>query len=348
MKQLVERLVSEHKLDAEGFSSLLASRDSDTFNLLRENAAEVTLRRFGSRVYIRGLIEVTNYCRNNCLYCGIRRDNRQVHRYRLSDEDILGCCEAGYELGFRTFVLQGGEDGALTDRRLVPLVSKMHSRYPDCAITLSLGERPEESYQALYDAGARRYLLRHEAASRELYEQIHPAEMSWHNRVSCIESLSRIGFQTGMGMMVGVPGQTIDHLVQDLLFIQQMRPQMVGIGPFIPHSQTPLGQHPAGDVSLTHFLLSIVRLLLPDALIPATTALATLSPQAQLQGVLAGANVIMPNLSPSDVRRNYEIYEGKAAYGAEAAEGLKILADQLATIGYEINYDIGNYKEIQL
>lgn len=340
-----ERLVNEHRLGAEGLRSLLTECDPDTLTLLRNNAAEVTHSHFGRRIYIRGLIEVSNYCRNNCYYCGIRRDNRNVSRYRLTDEQIMDCCQVGYDLGFRTFVMQGGEDGALTDERLVPLVARLHRRFPDCAITLSLGERSDDSYQALYDAGARRYLLRHETASPELYAQLHPASMSWHNRIACIKRLKDIGYQTGMGMMVGVPGQTVEHLVQDLLLLQEIRPQMVGIGPFIPHSQTPLGCHPAGSVDMTLRLLSIVRLLLPTALIPATTALASLSPDAQMQGILSGANVVMPNLSPADVRRSYEIYEGKASFGSEAAEGLKLLAEQLSKIDYQINYDIGNYIE---
>lgn len=345
MDALVDRLVCEHRLDAAQLGSLLESCDDRAFNILRKHAAEVAQRHFGRRVYIRGLIEVSNYCRNNCLYCGIRRGNRAVERYRLTDEQILSACEAGYQLGFRTFVMQGGEDGAFADKRLVPLISTIHSRYPDCAITLSLGERSEESYKALYEAGARRYLLRHESASPQLYASLHPSDMSWSNRIECIKTLKHIGYQTGMGMMVGAPGQTLDHLVQDLMLLQQIRPQMVGIGPFIPHSATPLGHYKAGSVHTTLLLISIIRLLLPNALIPSTTALATLSPMAQIEGIAAGANVIMPNLSPTDVRRNYEIYEGKAAFGTEAAEGLKMLSDRLATINYEISYDIGNYNE---
>ena len=345
MNALVERLVSEHRLDADGFRDLLASSDDRAFNELREAARAVAHRHFGNRVYIRGLIEVSNYCRNNCLYCGIRRDNRQVERYRLSDAAILTSCEAGYRLGFRTFVLQGGEDAAFNDARLVGLVSTLHARYPDCAITLSLGERSEASYRALFEAGARRYLLRHESASAELYGRLHPSSMSWQHRMECLKSLQRIGYQTGMGMMIGAPGQPLENLVEDLLLIQQMRPQMVGMGPFLPHSQTPFGAYPAGSATITHRLISIVRLLLPTALIPSTTALATISPQAQMEGILAGANVVMPNLSPTDVRRNYEIYEGKAAFGAEAVEGLRILSQELQKIGYEISYDIGNYKE---
>ena len=272
MDALVDRLICEHRLDATQLGSLLESCDNRTFNLLKEHAAEVAQRHFGRRVYIRGLIEVSNYCRNNCLYCGIRRDNRAVERYRLTDEQILSACEAGYQLGFRTFVMQGGEDGAFADKRLVPLISTIHSRYPDCAITLSLGERSEESYKALYEAGARRYLLRHESASPQLYASLHPSDMSWSNRIECIKTLKSIGYQTGMGMMVGAPGQTLEHLVQDLMLLQQIRPQMVGIGPFIPHSATPLGHHKVGSVQTTLLLISIIRLLLPNALIPSTTA----------------------------------------------------------------------------
>ncbi|MBP3670785.1 MAG: [FeFe] hydrogenase H-cluster radical SAM maturase HydE [Bacteroidaceae bacterium] len=345
MGALVDRLVCEHRLEAAELRSLLESSDQLTFNSIRQHAAEVAQRHFGRRVYIRGLIEVSNYCRNNCFYCGIRRDNRQVERYRLTDEQILSACSAGYQLGFRTFVMQGGEDGAFADNRLVPLINTIHTQYPDCAITLSLGERSAASYRALYEAGARRYLLRHETASPQLYARLHPAEMSWQNRIECIETLKEIGYQTGMGMMIGVPGQTIEHLVQDLMLLQQIRPQMVGIGPFIPHSLTPLGDYPVGSVEMTLRLISIIRLLLPHALIPSTTALATLSPMAQIEGIAAGANVIMPNLSPADVRRNYEIYEGKAAFGTEAAEGLRQLAARLSTINYEISYDIGNYNE---
>lgn len=344
MDALVERLVREHHLDAEGFRTLLASGGGTTFDLLQKNAAEMVMCHFGRRVYIRGLIEVSNYCRNNCLYCGIRRDNRDVNRYRLTDEQILNACATGYQLGFRTFVLQGGEDMMLKDERLVPLVKTIHREYPDCAITLSLGERSPQSYRLLYEAGASRYLLRHEAASPLLYAQLHPDTMSWSNRIACLETLQQIGYQTGMGMMIGAPGQTIEHLVEDLLLIQHMKPQMVGIGPFIPHSQTPLGNNPAGSIELTLMLISIVRLLLPSALIPSTTALATLSPDAQMQGIVCGANVIMPNLSPSDVRCNYEIYEGKASFGTEAAEGLSMLSDRLAAIGYEISYDKGDFE----
>lgn len=345
MDTLVERLKYEHRLDASGYRALLASCDKGTFDLLRKNAAEVTARHFGRRVYIRGLIEVTNYCRNNCYYCGIRRDNRVVRRYRLTDDDILACCSGGHRLGFRTFVLQGGEDITFTDERLIPLVSRIHEQYPDCAITLSLGERTQESYKALYDAGATRYLLRHETASPDLYARLHPASMSWSKRIAAIEDLRQIGYQTGVGMMIGAPGQTIDHLVEDLLYIERIRPQMVGIGPFLSHSQTPLGGLPSGDLHTTLLMLSVIRLMLPTALMPATTALATLSPHAQLEGILSGANVIMPNLSPVGVRRNYEIYEQKAAFGSEAAEGLSLLARQLATIGYEICYDKGDFKK---
>ena len=324
--------------------SLLCSRGEEA-QYLRHCAARTSEELFGRAVYVRGLIEISSYCRNNCLYCGLRRSNSAAERYRLTEEQILECCSNGYSLGLRTFVLQGGEDGFWSDERLVPLISKMRAQFPDAAITLSLGERSAESYKALHAAGANRYLLRHEAASRGLYEAIHPAEMSYDNRISAIESLMEIGYQTGMGMMIGVPGQSIDNIVEDIELIARLRPQMVGIGPFIPHPATPFSNAEAGDIELTLNAIAIVRQLLPNALIPATTALATLSAEGHRLAIEAGANVIMPNLSPADVRSKYAIYTGKASSGTEAAEGLKALEAELAEFGYTINYDKGDYNE---
>ena len=324
--------------------SLLCSRGEEA-QYLRHCAARTSEELFGRAVYVRGLIEISSYCRNNCLYCGLRRSNSAAERYRLTEEQILECCNNGYSLGLRTFVLQGGEDGFWSDERLVPLISKMRAQFPDAAITLSLGERSAESYKTLHAAGANRYLLRHEAANRGLYEAIHPADMSYDNRISAIDSLMEIGYQTGMGMMIGVPGQSIDDIVKDIELIARLRPQMVGIGPFIPHPATPFGNTEAGDIELTLNAIAIVRQLLPNALIPATTALATLSVEGHRIAIEAGANVIMPNLSPADVRSKYAIYTGKASSGTEAAEGLKALEAELAEFGYTINYDKGDYNE---
>ena len=346
MKELIERLASEHKLDTLAIAQLLhsAAHDTATLQYLRHTAVRTAHEQFGRGIYIRGLIELSSYCHRDCLYCGLRRSNSTAERYRLSHEEILACLEQGYRLGFRTFVLQGGEDATHTDEWLIPLISQIRTRYPDAAITLSLGERSEDSYNKLRAAGANRYLLRHEAANAALYESLHPHGRGLQHRLACAKALHQAGYQVGLGMMVGVKGQTIEHLAEDLELIVTMRPEMVGIGPFIPHHATPLGTEPAGDLNLTLATVAIARLLLPSALIPSTTALATLSPTGRLAGILSGANVVMPNLSPSDVRAKYAIYENKAAWAAEAAEGLAALESELHAIGYHIDYTRGDYQ----
>ncbi len=345
MYELAERLVNEGRLSGPEYYTLLEQCDDSTLNFLRTEAVRAAQKRFGCAVYIRGLIEISSFCRNDCLYCGLRRSNPTAERYRLSPEQILTACANGYTLGFRTFVLQGGEDPWWSDERLIPLVETIHRRWPDAAITLSLGERSERSYKALNKAGASRYLLRHEAADRRLYEALHPAEMSHAGRIACIETLRRIGYQTGMGMMIGAPGQTTRSLVDDLHLMEHIEPQMIGIGPFLPQHATPLGGAPAGELRKTLLLLAVLRLRFPQALIPSTTALATLHPRGRLLGIESGANVIMPNLSPQEVRAKYAIYDGKAAMGAEAAEGIKKLADELREIGYTIDFSRGDYLE---
>ena len=347
MRELVEPLASGKELDATDLGQLLrsAATDQNVLNLLRQNAVRTAREQFGLGIYIRGLIELSSYCYCDCLYCGLRRSNRSAERYRLSVDEVMECCKEGYKLGFRTFVLQGGEDGTHSDEWLEELVCRIRSRYEDVAITLSLGERGEASYLRLKRAGANRYLLRHEAANEALYESLHPKGRGLQHRLSCLEALKRCGYQTGMGMMIGVKGQTIEHLVEDLLLIRKMQPEMVGIGPFLPHHATPLGNEPAGDLQLTLATIAIVRLMLPHALIPSTTALATLTPRGRLEGILSGANVVMPNLSPSDVRAKYAIYENKASWGKEAAEGLAALESELQSIGYHIDYARGDYNE---
>lgn len=347
MREYVEHLASHHTLDASAMEQLLehAAHDVDTLNHLRKIAVRTAREQFGLGVYIRGLIELSSYCRCNCLYCGLRRSNLDAKRYRLTHDEVLACCEEGYRLGFRTFVLQGGEDPTHTDEWLTALITQIRNRYPDAAITLSLGERHESSYIKLRKAGADRYLLRHEAANATLYSSLHPYGRGIGHRLACAEALKRSHYQVGLGMMVGVKGQTIKHLVEDLLLIREMRPEMVGIGPFIPHHSTPLGNEPAGALPLTLATIAITRLLLPKALIPSTTALATLTPNGRLEGILSGANVVMPNLSPSDVRAKYAIYENKVSWGAEAAEGLITLENELQSIGYHINYTRGDYKQ---
>ncbi|HAX52968.1 MAG TPA: [FeFe] hydrogenase H-cluster radical SAM maturase HydE, partial [Lachnospiraceae bacterium] len=286
MKDLIDKLEQTSSLSKEEWSVLIRSRTPDTADYLFERAREIRHRFYRKDIYIRGLIEFTNYCKNDCLYCGIRRSNQNVHRYRLSREQILDCCEKGYELGFRTFVLQGGEDGYYTDEVMTDIVQNVRKRFPDCAITLSLGERSRESYQLLFDAGAERYLLRHETYDAEHYGRLHPNSLSAAHRQQCLWNLKDIGYQVGTGFMVGSPFQTPDNLADDMIFLKALNPQMVGIGPFIPHHDTPFAKSPPGTLELTLFMLGLIRLMLPRVLLPATTALGTIAPDGREKGIL--------------------------------------------------------------
>lgn len=344
MKELIERLERERDLTNAEFAVLLDQSSGADRDFLFERARAVRDAHYGRKVYIRGLIELTNYCKNDCLYCGIRKSNTSCERYRLTKEQILSCCESGYALGFRTFVLQGGEDGWYTDERMTDIVRAMRQAYPDCAITLSLGERGRESFKRLYDAGANRYLLRHETADEAHYARLHPVSMTLTHRLQCLRDLKEIGFQTGAGFMVGSPYQTTECIVRDFRFLQELKPQMVGLGPFIPHHATPLKDFPAGSTERTLLCLSIVRLLLPNVLLPATTALATIDGDGRIKGMNAGCNVVMPNLSPLEDRSKYLLYDNKASSGDEAAESLRALREHLAAAGYEVVIDRGDYK----
>lgn len=312
-------------------------------NYLYHQARGVADKAYGKRVFKRGLIEFTNYCKNDCYYCGIRRSNRCAKRYRLDKETILACCEKGYALGFRTFVLQGGEDGHFTDEKVCEIVSAIRQQYTDCAITLSIGEKEKGSYQKYFDAGANRYLLRHETANDAHYRKLHPEELSLANRKQCLWNLKEIGYQVGCGFMVGSPGQTIETLYEDLQFIKELKPHMVGIGPFIPQQATPFAKESAGTMEQTLRLLAIIRLIQPSVLLPATTALGTIHERGRELGILAGANVVMPNLSPQDAREKYTLYDNKIHSGDEAAEGDANLRKRMAEIGYELVTDRGDY-----
>lgn len=340
---MIDKLRRERKLSAEEYKALLLCQDAEVLDYLQRQAQEETLARFGNKIFIRGLIEISNRCRNNCYYCGIRKENGNVARYELTQDEILACCREGYQIGFRTFVLQGGEAPEAKDDRIAETVTAIRREFPDCAITLSLGERSCEAYERFFRAGANRYLLRHETHNGQHYRKLHPAEMSLAHRLQCLDQLKEIGYQVGTGIMVGSPHQTIDHLVEDIRFIEQFRPEMIGMGPFIPHHDTVFATSPPGDMELTLKLLSIFRLMLPDALIPATTALATLAPNGRERGILAGANVVMPNLSPPAQRAKYSLYDNKASMGAEAAEGVNRLEEELKSIGYEISKERGDY-----
>ena len=336
MKDLILKLEQEHKLTKEEWIRLIDGRTPEFAEILFERARTVRHAHYGRDVYIRGLIEFTNYCRNDCYYCGIRKSNACLSRYRLTEEEILSCCRNGYELGFRTFVLQGGEDGWFTRERMTALIRKIRTEFPDCAITLSVGEREKDEYQEYFDAGANRFLLRHETSNEAHYSYLHPAELKLSHRKECLWNLRHIGYQVGSGIMVGSPGQTIEHLAEDLLFLQELQPHMVGIGPFIPHKDTPFKDEKAGTLELTLFLLGCVRLMLPKVLMPATTALSTIHPDGRKRGILAGANVVMPNLSPQENRKLYSLYDNKRCMGDEAAEGLALLRAEMKEIGYTI------------
>jgi biotin synthase len=343
MHTLIDKLEHTHDLTDKEFTALLTDTTPDIAADLACRARAIREKHFGRDVYIRGLIEFTNHCRNNCYYCGIRRDNPNAQRYRLTAEQILTCCDTGYQLGFRTFVLQGGEDAYFTDERLCELLQEIKQRHPDCAITLSIGERSKESYQRLFHAGADRYLLRHETANKAHYEQLHPAEMSYNHRRQCLRDLKAIGYQVGCGMMVGSPGQKTEHLIQDLRLLQELQPEMVGIGPFIPQHDTPFAKEAGGTVAMTLRLLSIIRLLLPNVLLPATTALGTIDTKGREKGLLAGANVLMPNLSPTAVRKKYALYDNKICTGEEAAECIRCLAARVESTGYNIVVNRGDH-----
>lgn len=311
---------------------------------LKARADDVRQSIYGNDVYIRGLIEFTSYCRRNCLYCGLRRENHR-ERYRLTDDQIMECCETGYSLGFRTFVLQGGEDAFFDDLHICRIVSGIKERFPDCAVTLSIGEKPRESYLAYKKAGADRYLLRHETADLAHYGKLHPSEMSLKNRMRCLFDLKELGYQTGTGFMVGSPFQTAESIVSDLRFMQKLQPEMIGIGPFIPAEGTPFAGYPAGELSLTLRLISIIRLMFPNVLIPSTTALGTIHPKGREMGLSAGANVVMPNLSPTSVRKLYSIYDNKICTGDEAAECRRCLENRVLAAGYRIVTDRGDHKK---
>ena len=336
MKHLIDKLYNTSNLNNDELKILIENITDEDMEHLRKKARQKADEIYGKQVFVRGLIEFTNYCKNDCYYCGIRASNKCAERYRLNKEDILNCCEQGHTLGFRTFVLQGGEDLHYSDDEMCNIISSVKSAYPDCALTLSVGERSYDTYKRWFDCGADRYLLRHETADKEHYQKLHPEKMSFDNRMKCLENLKEIGYQTGCGFMVGSPYQTTECLIKDLRFIKEFQPAMVGIGPYLSHNQTPFANEKNGEVMLTLILLSIIRLLLPEVLLPATTALGTAAGDGRERGILAGANVVMPNLSPVKVRKKYSLYDNKICTGEEAAECKFCLTNRVKSIGYEI------------
>ncbi|MEG1778917.1 MAG: [FeFe] hydrogenase H-cluster radical SAM maturase HydE [Oscillospiraceae bacterium] len=343
MKNLIDKLYKERTLSREEFAQLITNYTPEDKEYLFTLAREVQQNHYGKKVYTRGLIEFTNYCKNDCLYCGIRCSNAKASRYRLTKEEILECCQQGYGLGFRTFVLQGGEDATYTDEKMVDIISTIRANYPDCAITLSVGEKSYETYKKYFDAGANRYLLRHETATDEHYGKLHPPKMLLSDRKQCLYDLKKIGYQTGTGFMVGSPYQTVDNIITDLFFMEELKPEMIGIGPFLSHHDTPFAGFANGTAELTTLLMAILRLMHPSALIPSTTALGTAEGDGREKGVLAGGNVVMPNLSPNAVRKKYLLYDNKICTDDEAAENVLSLKRRMATIGYDLTGERGDY-----
>lgn len=345
VRELIDKLEKNRHLDREEWIEVLTGYTEDDRRYAADKARAVSLGIYGNKVFIRGIVEFSNICKNDCYYCGIRRSNSNAQRYRLTAEEILECCEEGYGLGFRTFVLQSGEDRGFSTQLLCETVRRIKAEYPDCAVTLSVGELETDEYRALRAAGADRYLLRHETADKAHYGKLHPVEMSWDNRMRCLGDLKKLGYQTGAGIMVGSPYQTAECIAEDMLFFERFRPEMIGIGPFLPHKDTPFRDREKGSYELTLFLLSLCRLLLPNVLLPATTALGTIRPDGREQGILSGANVIMPNLSPEAVRRKYMLYDNKVGTDTEAKKSVREIRKRMAAIGYEVVVTRGDYND---
>lgn len=345
-RELIKKLNKEKSLSQKEWEQLLGTFNEEDRAYAASIARKISLNRFGNKIFFRGIVEFTNHCKNNCYYCGIRRRNTSASRYRLSKEDIMICCDEGYKYGYRTFVLQGGEDNYYSDEKIVDIISTIHKKYPDCAVTLSIGEKSRKSYEKFFKAGASRFLLRHETANEKHYEKLHPKELSWKHRMNCLNDLKDIGYQTGCGLMIGSPNQTITNIAEDMIYMGKFNPQMIGIGPFIPHKDTPFKDYPSGSLEMTLFLLSLCRIMLPNVLLPATTALGTVRDDGRKLGVLAGANVIMPNLSPVNVRKKYMLYNNKSVTADDAGENLKLIQKNMQEIGYEIVVDKGDYKEM--
>lgn len=341
IKNIIDKLYEEHNATREELLYILDNITEEECEYLREKANDIRMQNYGNKVYMRGLIEFTNYCKRDCMYCGIRKSNKNADRYRLTFDEIIQCADIGDKLGYKTYVLQGGEDAYFTDERMIEIIKEIKKRHPNNAITLSLGERSYESYKKLFEAGADRYLLRHETATKELYQKLHPGA-SYDERMECLRNLKEIGYQVGAGFMVGLPGQTNEDLVNDLMFVKEFEPDMCGIGPFIPQSETPLGNEKGGTLDQTVILLSLIRLLLPHVLLPASTALGSVDPLGREKGIKAGGNVVMPNLSPTEVRDKYALYDGKICTGDEAAECRMCIEGRMRRFGYEVEVNRGD------
>jgi len=339
---IVDGLEKNHVGKAEDYLYLLNNINEENRQYLSNAALRVKEEFYGKEIYIRGIVEFSNFCKQNCLYCGIRKDNAHVDRYRLSHKEIVEACRKGYALGYRTFVLQSGEDPYFTDDRVVAIIKDIRDNFKDAAITLSLGEKTKRSYKKFYDAGADRYLLRHETANEKLYDKLHE-NMTFQNRKECLYDLKEIGYQVGAGLMVGSPGQKKTDLIDDLRFLKELKPQMVGMGPYLTHKETPLKDSENGSLTETLVMLSLVRLILPEVLLPATTAVGTIDDYGREQAILAGCNVVMPNISPMEVRKKYELYENKICVDDQPEECRFCIEGRVKCTGSTLNMCRGDH-----
>lgn len=339
---LIDKLYEKNSLDKNEIIYILDNIQKNEVDYLCEKAVITRKKYYGNKVFMRGLIEFTNYCKNNCYYCGIRCSNKNISRYRLTLEEIMECADVGYKLGYRTFVLQGGEDNYFTDDKVIEIVKSIKNKYEDCAITLSIGEKSYDSYKKYFDAGADRYLLRHETATKEHYEKLHPSNLKLDHRINCLKNLKEIGYQVGAGFMIDSPYQSNENLAEDLIFLKDLNPEMIGVGPFIPHHDTIFKDEPTGSLEKSIIILALTRLLLPSALIPATTALGTIDSKGREAGLNAGCNVVMPNLSPINVRSKYALYDNKICMGDEAAECRQCIERRINMSGYVLDTSRGD------
>ena len=328
MNTIIQKAKETHELSRDEIIALL--KDDSINEELFKAADEVRKKYLGDEVHLRGLIEFTNICKRNCMYCGLRRDNKSLNRYRLSHEEIIDFAKKAVSYGYKTLVLQGGEDDYYTVERLVPIVKDLKAL--GVALTLSIGERPFEEYEALKKAGADRFLLRIETTDKELYEKLDPG-MSHENRIQCLKNLRKLGYEVGSGCLVGLPGQKIESLADDILFFKELDVDMNGIGPFIPNEDTPLKDAEGGQFELALKVMAIVRLLLPDINIPATTAMETLNKQGRVIALQCGANVVMPNVTEGEYRKLYALYPGKICTGDTPAHCRGCISGKIRGIG---------------
>ncbi len=339
LRALIEQAERGHRLTEPELASLLAAEEAT--EAMAEAADRVRRDFVGDEVHLRGLIEFSSYCRQNCMYCGLRRDNERARRYRLSPEEIVALAEKARGAGYPTVVMQSGEDAWFTAERLAEIVARVKAL--GLTVTLSVGERSREEYRLLREAGADRFLLRIETTDRELYERLDPG-MSYENRLRCLSDLRELGYEVGTGCLVGLPGQTVASLARDVLFFRSIDADMVGIGPLVPNGDTPLGDAAPGDMGMVRRMVAAIRLLLPEANIPATTAMETLQPGAREIMLRSGANVMMPNVTEGEARQSYALYPGKACVADTPEQCRACMEGRIRAMGRTVGRGAGGRR----